>query len=350
MPTKVIPIVAGGAFRARRHPRSAAVSSRTRWAGRCATCASRSPTAATSAASTACRAKCSTPATSSCRMSAILTFEEIARLAAHLRRPGRQEDPPHRRRAAGAHATSTAWSRCSRELPTWTSPSPPTARCSRSRRVALQAGRPRPRHREPRLARRRDLPRDERRRLSGGQGARGHRGRGRRGARAGQDQHGGEARHERPRHRGDGAALARHAATSCASSSTWTSARTNGWRMDDVVPSAEVVRRDHRELAARAGRRQLPRRSRRALALPRRRGEIGVISSVTQAFCCDCNALRLSTEGKLYTCLFATAGPRPASARCAAARATTRSATRSPPSGSAAPTATPRSALRRPRA
>jgi cyclic pyranopterin phosphate synthase len=37
-------------------------------------------------------------------------------------------------------------------------------------------------------------------------------------------------------------------------------------------------------------------------------GEIGLISSVTQAFCRDCSRARLSTEGKLYTCLFATSG------------------------------------------
>ncbi|RZA33441.1 MAG: GTP 3',8-cyclase MoaA, partial [Lysobacteraceae bacterium] len=37
-------------------------------------------------------------------------------------------------------------------------------------------------------------------------------------------------------------------------------------------------------------------------------GEVGFISSVTQAFCHDCSRLRLSTEGKLYTCLFATRG------------------------------------------
>jgi cyclic pyranopterin phosphate synthase len=37
-------------------------------------------------------------------------------------------------------------------------------------------------------------------------------------------------------------------------------------------------------------------------------GEVGVISSVTQAFCRDCNRARLSTEGKLYLCLFATQG------------------------------------------
>jgi cyclic pyranopterin phosphate synthase len=37
-------------------------------------------------------------------------------------------------------------------------------------------------------------------------------------------------------------------------------------------------------------------------------GEVGLISSVTQAFCRDCTRIRLSTEGKLYTCLFATRG------------------------------------------
>ena len=37
-------------------------------------------------------------------------------------------------------------------------------------------------------------------------------------------------------------------------------------------------------------------------------GEIGVISSVTQAFCADCNRMRLSTEGSLFTCLFAQQG------------------------------------------
>ena len=46
---------------------------------------------------------------------------------------------------------------------------------------------------------------------------------------------------------------------------------TNGWRMDDVVPAAEIVRADRRGAAARADRRRLPRRGRRALALPRRR-------------------------------------------------------------------------------
>ena len=59
---------------------------------------------------------------------------------------------------------------------------------------------------------------------------------------------------------------------------------------------------------------ELRRRSGAALALRDGGGEIGVIASVTQAFCRDCTRARLSTEGKLYTCLFATRRPRPARA------------------------------------
>jgi GTP 3',8-cyclase len=86
---------------------------------------------------------------------------------------------------------------------------------------------------------------------------------------------------------------------------------TNGWRMDEVMPSAEVVRLHPPRTAAGAAGPSRARRNRRALGLCRRRarrGEIGVISSVTQAFCRDCNRARLSTEGKLYLCLFATQG------------------------------------------
>ncbi len=87
---------------------------------------------------------------------------------------------------------------------------------------------------------------------------------------------------------------------------------TNGWCMDEVLPSAEVVRRIHAELplvqldpsapgetAERWGYAGADGRHEPAL------GEIGVISSVTQAFCRDCNRARLSTEGRLYLCLFA---------------------------------------------
>jgi cyclic pyranopterin phosphate synthase len=83
---------------------------------------------------------------------------------------------------------------------------------------------------------------------------------------------------------------------------------TNGWRMDDVVPSAEVLRIIGADLPLApvdpnyAG--EVAERWRYADGA----GEIGVISSVTQPFCRDCTRARLSTEGKLYTCLFATQG------------------------------------------
>jgi GTP 3',8-cyclase len=82
----------------------------------------------------------------------------------------------------------------------------------------------------------------------------------------------------------------------------------NGWRLDDVLPSAEVVARIHAELplvqADPNYRGEVAERWRYADG----GGEIGVISSVTQAFCSDCTRTRLSTEGKLYLCLFAQTG------------------------------------------
>jgi cyclic pyranopterin phosphate synthase len=90
---------------------------------------------------------------------------------------------------------------------------------------------------------------------------------------------------------------------------------TNGWRMNDVMPSAEVVKLIHAELplvqlepsnlgetAERWGFADATGQYDPA------KGEIGVISSVTQAFCGDCNRARLSTEGKLFLCLFAAQG------------------------------------------
>ena len=82
----------------------------------------------------------------------------------------------------------------------------------------------------------------------------------------------------------------------------------NGWRMDDVVPSAEVLERIDRVLPLEG----LEPGYRGEVAERWRYrdggGEIGVISSVTQAFCRDCTRARLSTEGKLYLCLFASVG------------------------------------------
>jgi len=82
----------------------------------------------------------------------------------------------------------------------------------------------------------------------------------------------------------------------------------NGWRLDDVVPSREVIRRISERFPLEpidpnyTG--EVAERWRYADGA----GEIGVISSVTQAFCRDCSRIRLSTEGKLFTCLFANSG------------------------------------------
>jgi GTP 3',8-cyclase len=83
---------------------------------------------------------------------------------------------------------------------------------------------------------------------------------------------------------------------------------TNGWRMDEVLPSAEVVRRIHAELPLVQLDPSAPGETAERWGYADGSGEIGVISSVTQAFCRDCNRARLSTEGKLYLCLFASQG------------------------------------------
>ena len=83
---------------------------------------------------------------------------------------------------------------------------------------------------------------------------------------------------------------------------------TNGWRLDEVVPAAEIVERITAEWpleAAEPGYRgEVAGRWRYVDG----RGEIGVISSVTQPFCGDCTRARLSAEGTLYTCLFGAQG------------------------------------------
>lgn len=83
---------------------------------------------------------------------------------------------------------------------------------------------------------------------------------------------------------------------------------TNGWRMDEVLPSAELVQRIQRELPLVPLDASAPGETAERWAYADGSGEIGVISSVTQAFCRDCNRARLSTEGQLYLCLFATHG------------------------------------------
>ncbi|QPF74751.1 GTP 3',8-cyclase MoaA [Roseateles sp. DAIF2] len=83
---------------------------------------------------------------------------------------------------------------------------------------------------------------------------------------------------------------------------------TNGWRMDEVVPSRELLARLGREFELKPLSASAPGETAERWAYADGRGEIGLISSVTQAFCGDCNRARLSTEGKLYTCLFAHSG------------------------------------------
>jgi cyclic pyranopterin phosphate synthase len=82
----------------------------------------------------------------------------------------------------------------------------------------------------------------------------------------------------------------------------------NGWKMDEVIPSAEVVRRIHEVLPLAQIDPNYTGETAERWRYVDGSGEIGVISSVTQAFCKDCTRARLSTEGKLYTCLFATGG------------------------------------------
>ncbi|HEY3074949.1 MAG TPA: GTP 3',8-cyclase MoaA [Burkholderiales bacterium] len=83
---------------------------------------------------------------------------------------------------------------------------------------------------------------------------------------------------------------------------------TNGWRMDDVVPSAEVVRRISERWPLEPIDANYPGEVAERWRYLDGAGEIGAISSVTQAFCSTCTRMRLSTEGSLFTCLFAQSG------------------------------------------
>jgi cyclic pyranopterin phosphate synthase len=83
---------------------------------------------------------------------------------------------------------------------------------------------------------------------------------------------------------------------------------TNGWRMDDVVPASEVVARVNAEMPLVPADPHYRGEVAERWSYADGSGEIGVIASVTQAFCRDCTRARLSTEGKLYTCLFASDG------------------------------------------
>jgi GTP 3',8-cyclase len=83
---------------------------------------------------------------------------------------------------------------------------------------------------------------------------------------------------------------------------------TNGWRMDDVVPAAEIIRRISAEMPLEPLDPNYTGEVAERWRYKDGSGEVGVIASVTQAFCRTCNRARLSAEGKLYTCLFAVQG------------------------------------------
>ena len=83
---------------------------------------------------------------------------------------------------------------------------------------------------------------------------------------------------------------------------------TTGWRMDDVVPAAEIITAIEAHWPLEPVEPNYPGEVATRYRYHDGAGEIGVIASVTQPFCGACTRARLSADGKLYTCLFATAG------------------------------------------
>jgi len=82
----------------------------------------------------------------------------------------------------------------------------------------------------------------------------------------------------------------------------------NSWRIDEVVPSKELYDRIHERWPLRAISRNYPGEVANRYSYLDGEGEIGFISSITKPFCGNCNRARLSSDGTLYTCLFATEG------------------------------------------
>src|SRR5512143_308578 len=83
---------------------------------------------------------------------------------------------------------------------------------------------------------------------------------------------------------------------------------TNGWRMDDVVPAAEIIKMISTEMPLEPVAPNYPGEVAGRWRYKDGSGEIGVVASVTQAFCRDCNRARLTAEGQLFTCLFGIKG------------------------------------------
>ncbi len=83
---------------------------------------------------------------------------------------------------------------------------------------------------------------------------------------------------------------------------------TNGWRLDDVVPAKEIVKMISAEMPLEPLDPNYKGEVAERWRYKDGSGEVGVIASVTQAFCSTCNRARISAEGSLYTCLFAIKG------------------------------------------
>jgi cyclic pyranopterin phosphate synthase len=83
---------------------------------------------------------------------------------------------------------------------------------------------------------------------------------------------------------------------------------TNGWRMDDVVPAEEIVAAVDRVFPLEPVPSDDPSDTARRWRYRDGAGELGVVASVTKAFCAGCTRARLSADGRLYTCLFGAQG------------------------------------------
>lgn len=82
----------------------------------------------------------------------------------------------------------------------------------------------------------------------------------------------------------------------------------NGWKMDEVVPAREIVEKIDAELPLERVKRNYASETALRWQYADGGGEIGVIASVTMPFCGNCSRMRLSPEGQIFTCLFATEG------------------------------------------
>jgi len=83
---------------------------------------------------------------------------------------------------------------------------------------------------------------------------------------------------------------------------------TNGWRMNDVLPAAEIIKMISEEMPLEPLDPNYQGEVAERWKYKDGNGEVGVVASVTQAFCRDCNRARISAEGALYTCLFSIKG------------------------------------------